>query len=304
MSPLWRAELARRALVIDGGTGSELRRRGFALRGDVWSALAAQSHYELLRGIHSDYIAAGADIVTTNTFATSRFVLEAAGYGAEFESINRRAVEAAPEAREAAGRAVAIAGSLSCLPPAFDRNAYPPAREEAAAYRALAELLAEAGVDFIVLEMLEETEHARLACAAARAVGLPFWLGLSCRAAGGRLVAFDFPAVAFEDCLEALLPFEPEGVAVMHSPASAVQAALETIRGRFSGPLGAYPALPAEGADEPALGAPLAPGELADAAVSWLRCGARIVGGCCGATPEHIAAVAAAIRLRSAVESD
>src|SRR6187455_3088802 len=135
-----------RTLLLDGGTGSELRRRGMRLDAAAWSGLASLTHYDLLRAVHADYIAAGADVITTNTFATSRFVLEAAGYGEEFAAINRRAVDAAREARDSSGRDVAIAASLSCLPPNFDARAYPDGERERAAYRELTELFAEGGV--------------------------------------------------------------------------------------------------------------------------------------------------------------
>src|SRR5690606_22474672 len=127
------------ALVLDGGTGTELRRRGVALDAAAWSGLAPLAHYELLRTIHADFIAAGADVVTTSTFATTRFVLAAAGHDASFDEINARAVAAAREARDACGRDVAIAGSISCLPPHFDAHAYPHERAERDAYRELAE---------------------------------------------------------------------------------------------------------------------------------------------------------------------
>src|SRR5688500_9728291 len=195
-----------RTLVLDGGTGSALRRRGMTPDPVVCRALAPLTHYELLRAIHLDYISAGADVVTTSTFATTRFVLEAAGRGADFEAINARAVAAAREARDASGREVAIAGSISCLPPGFDVHAYPDESTERAAYLELAETLAEAGVDLLALEMLQETQHAPLACDAARAVGLPVWLGVSCRlGAGGALVGYDFPLVPLGECLDALL---------------------------------------------------------------------------------------------------
>ena len=277
-----------RTLVIDGGTGTELRRRGVTLDATAWSALAPLIHYDLLRAIHADYIAAGADVVTTNTFATTRFVLEAAGHGADFAVINARAVAAAREARDTSGRDVAIAGSISCLPPRFDVHAYPDERTEAAAYRELAETLAEAGVDFLILEMMQETRHAPLACEAARAAGLPFWLSVSCRrGAGGTLVGFDFPLVPLKACLDALLPFEPSAVAVMHSPIAAVVPALEAVRARWRGPLGAYPEI-GDGDHDAAL----SPAELAAHAREWLAAGAKIVGGCCGTTPEHIRALA------------
>ena len=134
MEQRWQTLLAHgRTLALDGGTGSELRRRGVPLDAAVWSARAPLTHYELLRAIHLDYIAAGADVVTTSTFATARFVLEAAGHGEDFSAINAAAFAAAREARDRSGREVAIAGSISCLPPRFDVHAYPDERTESSA---------------------------------------------------------------------------------------------------------------------------------------------------------------------------
>lgn len=287
MTAAWRRILASGGtLLLDGGTGTELRRRGMPLSGAAWSGLASLTHYELLVAIHADYVAAGADVVTTNTFATTRFVLDGAGHGDKFAAINARAVAAAREARDTSGRDVAIAGSLSCLPPRFDVHAYPDERAESAAYLELAETLAEAGVDLLILEMMQETRHAPLACAAARVVGLPWWLGVSCRlGAGGELVGFDFPLVSLATCLDVLLPLAPAAVAVMHSPLTAVVPALQALRTRWPGPLGAYPEIGA------GRGSAIGPGELAVEAREWLEAGARIVGGCCGTTPEHIRAL-------------
>ena len=163
-------------------------------------------------------------------------MLEAAGHRDDFTLINARAVAAAREARDMSGREVAIAGSISCLPPRFDVHAYPDESTERSAYLELAETLAEAGVDLLVLEMMQETRHAPLACAAARAVGLPVWLGVSCRrGVGAALVGFDFPLVPLGECLEALLPFAPAAVNVMHSPVAAIVPALREVRARLAG---------------------------------------------------------------------
>lgn len=290
MEPYWQRTLARGGtLLLDGGTGTELRRRGVALSDAAWSGLAPLTHYQVLRDIHADYIAAGADVVTTNTFGSSRFVLAAAGHEADFAAANRRAVAAAREARDAAERDVAIAGALSCLPPRFDVHLYPNETAERAAYRELAETLADAGADLLLLEMMQEARHAPLACEAARATGLPVWLGVSCRVgAGGELVGYDFPLVPLARCLDVLLPLGPDAVAVMHSPAAAVVPGLRALRERYAGPLGAYPEL-GDGSEQAAA---LAPAELAAAAETWSAAGARIVGGCCGTTPEHIRALA------------
>jgi S-methylmethionine-dependent homocysteine/selenocysteine methylase len=314
MSETWRDKLAAgRLLLLDGGTGSELRRRGFALDARAWSAPAALTDFELLRSIQADYIAAGADVISTNTFSASRFVLEAAGLGERAAEVVERAVAAAREARDASGRDVAIAGCMSCLPPRFDPRGYPPARAESAAYRELAERLAAAGVDLIALEMLEDTEHAARACDAARTTGLPVWLGLSCRLRDdGALVAFDFPQTPLAQLLDALLPFAPQAVNVMHSPPGAVAPAIRAIGARSRCVLGAYPELEGgvmgfateraatSGGDMtwPAVRdrrATLSPTELAALASYWIGAGARIVGGCCGATPSHVRALRTAI---------
>ena len=290
----WREAFARGGtLVLDGGTGSELRRRGVPLDPVAWSALAPLTHYDLLRAIHADYIAAGADVVTTSTFATTRFVLEAAGHGRDFAAINARAVAAAREACDESSREVAIAGSISCLPPGFDAHKYPDERTESAAYRELADTLAEAGADFLLLEMMQETRHAPLACAAARTVGLPVWLGVSCRVgAGGALVGFDFPLVSLAATLDALLPFAPDAIAVMHSPIAAVAPALHEIRARSNALLGAYPEI----GDGSAATKAVTPAALATQARAWIGAGARIVGGCCGTQPQHIRALANSLR--------
>jgi S-methylmethionine-dependent homocysteine/selenocysteine methylase len=278
-----------RARVLDGGTGTELRRRGVALDHSVWSGLASMSHYDILRDIHLDFVAAGADVLTTNTFGTTRFVLAAAGRDAEFAALNERACAAAREARDAADRDVAIAGSISCLPPGFDTERYPSERAERAAYRELAETLAEGGVDLLLLEMMQETRHAPLACEAALAIGLPVWLGVSCRESDdGTLVGYDVP-LPFATCLDALLPFAPDAVAVMHSPLGAIAPALSAVRARYSGPLGAYPAIGDGSEPLPAV----TPAQLAAAAGDWIAAGASIVGGCCGTTPAHVRALRA-----------
>jgi len=290
----WLDKLRRGEIVlIDGGTGSELKRRGVALHGAAWSGPAALTHPEVLRDIHADYIRAGAEVVTTNTFGTVRFVLEGAGLGSDFAPINRRAVAAAREARDlAASRPVAIAGSMSCLPPRFDRTAYPQPADEQAAYRELAGLLAASGVDLIALEMIQDAEHGARALTAALETGLPVWLGVSARrsaVACTELVGFDYPDRPLAATLDALLSLGPTVVNVMHTPGDTVAAALVEVRERWDGPLGVYPEL----GETTVAGSGSADG-LVRAALAWVGQGARLLGGCCGTGPEHIRALRAA----------
>jgi homocysteine S-methyltransferase len=132
MNAHWRDKLARGDIVvIDGAMGTELARRGLSMDGAAWSALATLDRPDVVAEIHRDYVAAGADVLIANTYAATRFVLDAAECGERFIDVNRRAVALA---REAAieRRGIAIAGSISNFPPHFDRISYPPLEREAA----------------------------------------------------------------------------------------------------------------------------------------------------------------------------
>jgi hypothetical protein len=112
-------------VILDGATGTELQRRGAAMDPAAWCGPATMQNESLLSEIHADYIAAGAEVITANTFASSRLMLSRAGYGAQVEEINRRAVEAALRARDKApgGADVVVAGSLSHMVPVAEGTA-------------------------------------------------------------------------------------------------------------------------------------------------------------------------------------
>ena len=138
-------------IVLDGATGTEVARRGVAMDRTAWCGVANRTHPDVVREVHESYIRAGADVVTANTFATCRHVLETAGLGEETVAINRRAVELAIAAREAAAadRPVAIAGSMSTMrgwePGTInpDPRHVPSTEQEAANFREMADTLAE-----------------------------------------------------------------------------------------------------------------------------------------------------------------
>ena len=293
MNDGWKNKLdAGEVVLIDGGVGSEIRRRGVGLSEHCWNGLISDSHPDLLREIHADYIRAGAEVITTSTFGTTRFVLDATGCGDRFEQINRQAIEIAQQARDTVGQDVAIAGSISCLPPSFNINRYPSEADEKSAYQELADLFAEQGADLIMLEMMQDVEHASLACEAAAATGLAVWLGVSCRLdEHGALVSFDYQDVLLCTILDALLPYDPAVVNVMHAPPEAVRAALLEVRKRWPGPIGAYPLLDEYRGGIPSSTAILSPAELAEFAAEWIDSGARVLGGCCATTPDHIRAL-------------
>ncbi len=286
-------------VILDGGTGTELQRRGVPMDPEAWCGLATLGNAEVLEGIHRDYIAAGADIITANTYASSRLMLGPAGFADRFEEINRTAIDAAHRAREASGRDdVLVAGSLSHE---VGRDAGPNLAqvssdaEMADAFGELAALMREEGCDLILLEMMYYPERIGLAFQAALETGLPVWAGFSARRGqGGQVLSFAPETnIAFEDIVEVLNEFDVAAAGVMHTPSDVVGGAIAILRNAFTGPLMAYP-------DSGYFKMPLwqfedviLPEDFRRFATEWVESGVQIIGGCCGLSPEHIAAISA-----------
>jgi S-methylmethionine-dependent homocysteine/selenocysteine methylase len=287
-------------VLLDGATGTELERRGVPMVEGAWCGLANFTHPEVVRQVHEDYVRLGCEVVIANTFASSRHMLEPAGYGERAAEGYRIAVRLAKEAvaRASGGRPVAVAGSLATarpVPAGTDRAVEPPGltpEREATNYREAAEALAAAGADLILLEMITDIERGERAFAAARATGLPVWVGLSARSGPeGRLASFRDPGTSFEDLVAHWAGRPVQALGVMHTSMPDADLALPILRRHWAGPLLVYP-------EQGWFEAPhwqfqeLDPEALADAAGRWIGQGARIVGGCCGIGPGHIAALA------------
>ncbi|MDA1100023.1 MAG: homocysteine S-methyltransferase family protein [Proteobacteria bacterium] len=287
-------------VILDGGTGTELERRGVPMDPKAWCGPAALENSLVLEGIHRDYIAAGADIVTANTFASSRLMLQPAGFADRFEEINRAAIGAALRARAASGRDdVLVAGSLSHMhpfigdPPQVDPSQVLSEAEMADAFGELAMLLCDEGCDLIILEMMCVPERMGPAFTAAAATGLPVWAGFSARRGeDGQVLSFatgrDIP---FAELLQVLKRLDVSAAGIMHTPANVIGDALEILRGVFSGPFLAYPNSGYFKMPQWQFKNVIPPDELLEFATDWVEKGVQIVGGCCGLSPEHIAAL-------------
>jgi S-methylmethionine-dependent homocysteine/selenocysteine methylase len=276
-------------VILDGATGTELERRGAPMDDAAWDAAALATHPDMVREVHEDYIRAGVDVIITNTFATARHVLEPAGMGGQFRELNIRAVTLAKEAREnAADGPVFIAGSISTMSAHDDHNYEPRAEKARANYREQAEVLAESGVDVIALEMMRDIEQTTYAVEAAVAMGLPVWVGFSCKITEeGTVVLWDGEHTLVE-ALEMIPSLGTSLESIMHTLTEDTPAALREVSECWSGPVGAYPHSGEFIMPNWQFIDMISPEDFATQAQGWLETGVQLIGGCCGIGPEHI----------------
>jgi methionine synthase I (cobalamin-dependent) len=255
--------LAARPLLLDGGMGTRLIARGLDLRSDD-TALWNLTHPEVVSEVHRADIAAGSDSILSNTFGANTAWLSRFGQAGEMAAINRRAVELARDA----GPDRFVLGSIG-----------PTAADRPGAYRAQADALANAGVDGLLLEThrsdraLTALRELRLALDFPILVSL-FWLHEPIADAARRLVDAGADVLGV-NCLR---------------PGHALNWVAElslNLPHRF--PLLCKPS--ASHPDGPAV----SPEELASDVRQWLDWNVRLLGGCCGATEAHVAAMRSAL---------
>ncbi len=281
---------AGKPLVIDGATGTNLQSRGLPVGtpSDFW---VLDNPAEVLK-LHRDFIAAGSDIILTNTFGSSRLHLAHAGLEERFEQTNRRAVELAREA--AAGTDVLVGGSLGPLGEMVEPVGTLSVEAAQAEYAAQARLLAEAGVDLLVIETQFDLNEAQAAVRGVRSVSdLPLVCSFSYDR-GTRTMMGVRPAQAAQALADAGLAAIGVNCGRSLEDNLKVLGELRAATGLtiWYKPNAGLPRNDSEGQMVYDTTAQM----MADQAPGWIEAGASLVGGCCGTSPQHLQAVARAVK--------
>ncbi len=285
------AEVERRVLLADGAMGTILHERGIPPSACLDAVGLDQP--DLVRKLHEEYIAAGADIIETNTFGGNRMRLGRYGLQDRVHEINFRAARLARDAREISGHPVFVAGAVG---PVGRRlvavAAEPTSADLRAAFQEQVEALLEGGVDLIVLETFPDLIELGEALLAVRAsCDLPVIAELNFQR-DGRTLAGEPP----DECANVLqsLGADAAGVNCSLGP----QAALDVIEQMAAASSIRLSAMPNAGLPRLVGGRmyyPSTPEYFAEYARRLAMAGANIVGGCCGTTPAHITAMRQAL---------
>jgi len=292
MDPRWLRERldAGPPLLLDGAVGTELERGGHEVGLPPWAARALVEAPDAVREVHAAYARAGAELLTADTFRTQRHQVARAGLDATARELCARAVELAREGARAAGRGdLPIAGSVPPLEDCYSPELVPDDDTLLRGHRDHVANLAAAGVDLLLVETQIHPREIEAATTAAAESRLP-WL-LSVLPRGGRLLSGDPLGPVLDRALER----GAEALLVNCVPSSVAAAELAPLRARTTR-FGVYPNL---GAPEALLSQVRSedpdPEVFVRRAREWVALGARLVGGCCGTGPAHVAALRRAL---------
>jgi S-methylmethionine-dependent homocysteine/selenocysteine methylase len=280
-------------VILDGAVGTEILRRDV-----TWADHQLQKRPDVVRAIHADYLAAGADVISTNTFQLTRRAFRqhfkdedhmrhigAPDLDTRWADLLRAGVKLAAEARSAAGLEdrVAIAGAMTTLEWCFRPDLSPAPAEAEAEYREVAEVFAEAGADLLLVETVSSVSEAVAAARAAKTVGIPYWIAFV-PDEQGKL----FSGETLQHASEVLRPLGPDALLVNCAPPEDIRAGLRELQPHWPGPIGAYPHIGRFNPPEWLFTDEYPPRRYLDEARDWRGMGATVIGGCCGTTPEHI----------------
>lgn len=275
--------LRERALLLDGATGTLLQQRGLpeGYPPHLWNIESP----EAVLAAHREYVAAGADILTTNTFGASRTRLLADGAAERIALVNRAGVDLA---RRAAGSRAWVAGGLGPLPDLL------PADRRFGSFLEQAGILVSAGVDLLAIETMLDLSEMRAAV-------------LACNEVRGATPLMASMTFTDEDCgcgpAIAAAMLEELGVDIIGANCMTAPEPMT----RVSTAMARVTRLPI--AAQPSAGLPvrqgppvysMTPAQMAESVPALLEAGASLVGGCCGTTPEFIRMAAARLAGRSA----
>lgn len=280
--------------LLDGGTGRELLRIGAPFQQPEWSALALIEAPEYVSRVHRSYVDAGADVITTNTYALVPFHIGEDRFAAHGHQWAARAGSLARDIADAAPRPVAVAGSL---PPVC--GSYRPDLVDIDRARPILAVLVSAlapSVDHWLAETLSSLSEAELVAELIAPTGKPLWLSFTIEDSGSEPKLRSGESVA--DAARLAQKVGAQAILFNCSQPEAMAAAVRVARATCDLAIGVYAnAFPPQGEEAEAnstlheIRADLDPAGYAEFACAWRDAGATILGGCCGIGPEHIAAL-------------
>lgn len=282
-------------ILLDGGMGQELLHRSSREVTPMWSADIMLNEAHLVTQLHIDFINAGADVITLNTYTATPSRLRREGHIGDLQKLHKSAMDAAIRARDIVQNpSVRIAASLPPLVASYRPDAslsYAASLDE---YRQLVELQAPSS-DLFICETMSSITEAAAACTAAKESQKPVWLALSVQDNDQKRLR---SSEKLSDAIATLSMMKPDAILLNCSKPEAIENAWSELQG-LPCRIGAYAngftsvesLYPGDTVKELESRIDLGPAAYAQYVKQWIKNGATIVGGCCEIGPQHIAQI-------------
>ena len=287
-------------IIGDGAMGTELRRRGVKVPShieSIWSALALKEAPDTVEKIHTDYIEAGSDYITTNNYAVTRPILSRDNFDNELESLTIKSIEIAKAAlSKTKKRDIKILGSLPPLETSYRADLILKEEEMNKQYSEIANILKDK-VDIIICETMASALEAKCALKAALETNMPVWLSWTLHGdVRNTLPSGETVNQAFLE----LNGLEPDAYLINCCAANLVTPSIKALRELTDIPIGGYANAENVALDKANSNLKLAAERHWDSAIEinektyleeaklWIKEGASIVGGCCRTKPSYI----------------
>ena len=275
--------------------GSELEKNGAQMDKKLWCGTSSIKFPEIVKKVHEDYIKAGVDVITTNTYASTPISMKSYGFENSIEEYNKKSVLIAKEAVENSKKDIAIAGSVSASGSFFKlgiKTMIPNFNEQL-------KILTGEGVDLIILEaMSSQAEIVQAMIECSTKVKVPVWLAISCVIDNnsneimlGYNDSIDTPPEIYENFEKSLIKFSKlhKGpILIAHSNIDVTGKAVKIAKKNFNGIIGAYPNVGFYEKPHWIYEDNMKPEDYLIQAKSWFENGSQIIGGCCGIGPDLI----------------
>ena len=289
-------------IIIDSGLSTELEKRGAKMQDTQWSGSVSIESFDLLVDTHRAYIDAGAQVITVNSYASSRLVLGGTKSEKNFEEINRKNIEAALLAREKSGvKELLVAGSISHQA-SWQRDGTRVMQQIEtrisvdklhSAFNEMIGFHEAGGVDFLLLEMMNIPYRMTSLFDRVSVSQLPVWCGFSAKqkTKTSPITTFHDEQISFEEIVKLSLDYNFDVLGIMHTSVDLISDCIELIKRNHKGFLMAYPDSGYFKSPNWQFSEIISPEDLAIFASEWIKSGVNIVGGCCGLGPEHTKAL-------------
>lgn len=272
---------------MDGAMGSEIQNRGFATTTPLWSAEVLFTNPQIVKKIHEDNISAGAEIIITDTFRTTKRAFEKKGLSNMSRKFTLLACKLALEARKKHidGHEILIAGSVAPLEDCYSPELTPSKNELNLEHEELLRDLKEGGVDFILLETMITLRETLSGLQTAKKLQIPVAVSF-CVNSNYQLLSGE----SLKTVVKKIEPYQPLFIGINCIVPEIATKTIPFLRKITKFPISVY--AQGDGGVDDAQGWKMTKEKnkkfYLDASKEWVKAGVKIVGGCCGTTPDYI----------------